>query len=344
MDIPEVNQLRSEVAALRRRVAELEAASASHRDVEVALGAARQRLYDVLETLPVYVILLSADYHVPFANRFFRERFGDAGDKRCYEYLFGYSEPCKNCETYRVMETQAPHRWEWVGPDTRTYDIYDYPFKDSDGSPLILEVGIDITERINAEAALRESNETLERRVAERTAELHREKLTSEKVIEVMSGVFYIFDAQGRLIKWNKNFERVSGYSAEELARMTLTDFFVDEDKRLIEQRGAEVFARGESWAEAEFVSKDGHKIPYYFTGLLVEMDGAPCLIGMGLDITERKRAEDVLREAKADLERRVEERTAELHAASLYARSLIEASLDPMVTISPQGKITDVN
>jgi len=43
-------------------------------------------------------------------------------------------------------------------------------------------------------------------------------------------------------------------------------------------------------------------------------------------DITERKRAEEKLR------------------AASLYARSLIEASLDPLVTISPEGKITDVN
>jgi len=43
-------------------------------------------------------------------------------------------------------------------------------------------------------------------------------------------------------------------------------------------------------------------------------------------DITDRKRMEE------------------ELRAASLYARSLIEASLDPLVTISPQGKITDVN
>jgi PAS domain S-box-containing protein len=43
-------------------------------------------------------------------------------------------------------------------------------------------------------------------------------------------------------------------------------------------------------------------------------------------DITERKRAEEALR------------------SVSLYTRSLIEASLDPMVTISPQGKITDVN
>ena len=48
--------------------------------------------------------------------------------------------------------------------------------------------------------------------------------------------------------------------------------------------------------------------------------------------------------QANAVLEQRVRERTAELRASSLYARSLIEASLDPLVTISPEGKVTDVN
>lgn len=43
-------------------------------------------------------------------------------------------------------------------------------------------------------------------------------------------------------------------------------------------------------------------------------------------DITERKKVEE------------------QLHATSAYVRSLIEASLDPLVTISPEGKITDVN
>ncbi len=51
--------------------------------------------------------------------------------------------------------------------------------------------------------------------------------------------------------------------------------------------------------------------------------------------------AEEVLRQ---ELEQRVAARTSALHSAERYARSLIEASLDPLVTISPQGKITDVN
>jgi PAS domain S-box-containing protein len=134
--------------------------------------AERQRLYGVLETLPVYVVLMTRDYHVPFANRFFRERFGESGGRRCYEYLFNRSEPCEVCESFKVLQTNAPHHWEWTGPDGRNYDIYDFPFTDSDGSGMILEMGIDITEQKQAEKALEEVNETLEHRIDERTIEL----------------------------------------------------------------------------------------------------------------------------------------------------------------------------
>jgi len=139
---------------------------------EQAARAERQRFNDLLETLPAYVILLTSDYRVSFANRFFRERFGELQGRRCYEYLFDRTEPCEVCETFRTLQTMTPLEWEWIGPDRRHYYIHDFPFTDADGSTLIMEMGLDITEHRRAERALQEATEALERRVAERTAAL----------------------------------------------------------------------------------------------------------------------------------------------------------------------------
>ncbi len=135
---------------VKERTAELEAA-------KEAVTAERQRLYGVLETLPVYVCLLDSDYRMPFANRYFRETFGEPGERRCFEFMFDLREPCETCEKYTAMKTGEPHHCYWTGPNGRDYDIYDFPFADADGSTLILEMGIDITERKTAEASLRET-------------------------------------------------------------------------------------------------------------------------------------------------------------------------------------------
>jgi formate hydrogenlyase transcriptional activator len=116
--------------------------------------AERQLFNNVLESLPAYVVLLTPDYHVRFSNRCFRERFGECQGLRCFEFLFGRSEPCEICETCAVLKSMAPHEWEWTGPDGRLYSVFDFPFTDTDGSTLILEMGIDITDRKKAEESL----------------------------------------------------------------------------------------------------------------------------------------------------------------------------------------------
>jgi PAS domain S-box-containing protein len=129
--------------------------------------AERKRFNDLLETLPAYLILLTPDYHVCFANRFFRERFGESNGRRCYEYLFQRTEPCETCETYTVLKNGKAHHWQWTGPDGRNYDIFDLPFTDEDGSPLIMEMGIDITEQRRAENELKRTHLELTARAAQ---------------------------------------------------------------------------------------------------------------------------------------------------------------------------------
>ncbi len=166
--------------ALRRARDELETRveerTAELRHTMDLVQGERRRFKDVLDRMPAYLVLLSPDYRVPFANRFFEERFGASGGRRCYEYLFGRAEPCENCETYTVFKTHAPHRWEWTGPDGRNYDIHDFPFTDADGSPMIMEVGLDITERKRAEATVGRRAEQLQALAARLTQAEQKER------------------------------------------------------------------------------------------------------------------------------------------------------------------------
>ncbi len=137
-----------------------------------AIESERNRLYGVLETLPAMICLLKPDYHVVFANRAVRDRLGNTEGRLCYDYCFGHKEPCSFCESFRVLETGKPHHWEFSTPDSRVIETYNFPFYDVDSSPLILKMDLDITDFKKTQEELRLLNQSLENRVAERTAEL----------------------------------------------------------------------------------------------------------------------------------------------------------------------------
>ncbi|WP_089610356.1 PAS domain S-box protein [Dehalobacterium formicoaceticum] len=118
------------------------------------LAGERQRLLNVLETLPVSICLLTPDYHIPFANRTFRERFGDPKNRICYEFLHGLNQPCASCQSLRPLETGQPHNWLSQTPDGSIWDVYNFPFIDTDGSTLILQMSLDITEQRKTEAEM----------------------------------------------------------------------------------------------------------------------------------------------------------------------------------------------
>jgi PAS domain S-box-containing protein len=63
---------------------------------------------------------------------------------------------------------------------------------------------------------------------------LLKEKELSDSIINSLPGIFYLFDSNGKFLRWNKQFETVSGYSYKELSQMTPDMFFEGEDKILV--------------------------------------------------------------------------------------------------------------
>jgi diguanylate cyclase (GGDEF)-like protein/PAS domain S-box-containing protein len=126
-------------------------------------------------------------------------------------------------------------------------------------------------------------------------------------IVEMFPGTFYALNRGGRLVLWNRNLERISELTPEELAASNGIDFFDLEDRPRIAAAIRRVFDEGkEVQLEAEHVTKSGREYPMLLCGTRVPCIGGDYLFGMGLDISERRKQEQ---------EARLRERA--LHAAS---------------------------
>ena len=281
--------------------------------VSKAILAERQQLFDILETLPIMVCLLTPDYHVAFSNRSFREKFGESGGRCCYDFCFGCKKPCEFCESYKVLETGQPHFWEVHGPDGSIIEAYDFPFTDVDGSPMILEMDIDITERKRMESELQEI------------------VLEKSLILDNINASIAFHDIDNCFMWANKFYLDSIGKHTSELKGRRCYDCW-GLDRLCVNCPVIEAIRTGQP-QEGEMTPENQPHWPPDQGSWLVR--AAPVKNAKGKIIGAIEVAHNIT-ESKLSEEK--------LKLLYIYNRSLIEASLDPLVTIGYDGKISDVN
>ena len=116
------------------------------------------------------------------------------------------------------------------------------------------------------------------------------EKTLTDAIFATMPGLLFLLDQQGNCIRWNRQAERLTGYSAREIANHNIFDLHVNKERILDMFRN--VPQAGHAEFETELRMKDGTQIPFYCTAAYVFIDGERYLVEVGIDITERRRGE----------------------------------------------------
>jgi len=126
-----------------------------------------------------------------------------------------------------------------------------------------------------------------------------KQKELSETIINSLPGVFYLQSATGEYLLWNKNFEMVTGYTREEIVKLTTADLIVKEDLERVSDTIKKLFTEGYATVEANAKMKDGTTIPFLLTGSPIMYENQLCLLGTGIDISSRIKAEEELKSSE---------------------------------------------
>lgn len=307
-------QLISELAELRQRLADLEKAQVERHRAEEELERGRRLIFSTLEVLPASICLLAPDYHLRFANQLFRATFGDPEGKACYEVLHDRSSPCKECLPLGVLESGEPLTREWTNPLGRYFMVHYHPFEDEYGAKLVLEMGIDITERKLAEQEL-----------------LIKERKLSSYFSNASEVIFFLDvepDNRFRFSSVNQSFLDATGLSENQVVGKDVHEVIPEPSLTLVLEKYKQAILENKTikWEETTDYPA-GRKYGHVSVTPILDMSGRCIqLAGSVHDITEFKLAEEELRKSEETL------------------KALLRSISDTALLVDPEGTIISIN
>ncbi len=147
-----------------------------------------------------------------------------------------------------------------------------------------------------------------------------------QAIVEAVPGTFYVFDRQGFFVRWNRAAQKAIGVPDERMPQTNVLSIVFEEDRPQVKKKIEEAFASGYAETEARVVQVGGEVRWRFMTGMRVDIGDRSYLVGTGLDVTERRRAEQALRESEAKL------------------RAILDSSPVPIAWTDAGGRIEYIN
>ena len=208
--------------------------------------------------------------------------------KTCYEIVHEANEPVPNCPHKKIIETKKPTAAEFFEPHLGIHlEVSTSPIFNEEGEVVAsVHVARDITERRQAEEALRESEE--------------RYRALLELGERIGEAVVMLQDDErgtGMHIFVSDQWPHITGYSREELLNMSMADLIHPRYREMAVER-YERRIRGEvlpGFYEITIIRKDGNEVPVEVAYAYTQYKGKNVNVGYIRDITERKKMEEQL-------------------------------------------------
>ncbi len=256
-----------------------------------ALIAAEQEKSLFLNITDAIVTYFDTDMIIRWANRAAGDSVNmppeELEKRHCWEVWHQRQEPCIGCPVLLARDTGQPQEAEIRSPDGRIWYIRAYPVMSDTGQLIgMVEFCQDFTERKLMEEEL---------------------LLSHFCINQAAIGISQISLEDGKILRANDFACRCLGYSSEELSSMSILDLDPTLTCDQFHEVSKTVSMSGSMTFETVHRRKDGTLFPVEITINVVDFHGVPTGFSFERDITERKRAEEALRESETRVRRKLE-------------------------------------
>ncbi len=203
--------------------------------------------------------------------------------KHCYEIVHGTSCPWPDCPATETLETKKTVTKEIIDPNL--------------GMPLLVTTSAILDEQGDVAQIVHIAKDITKLKLAE--MEVH----VSANLFEAASDSIMVHDLNGKLIYFNESAYKTRGYTKEQFQSLTIKDIEMPGDPKFFGSKMKELRKFGEATFEAVNLRKDKSTFTVEIHAQLIDFDDQKLILSTVRDISERKAAEEELRESQEKYE-----------------------------------------